>query len=239
MHYFLHVAGLASKCSDWERLAAITAALVHDMGHFTLNNGFLNNTDHPLALTYNYKSALENMHVSNALKVLAKSGCNFMEGLQLTDVANIRKLMIELVLATDMATHAPNLKALEAGLDSSEADLETKLVLKNALHAADISNPAKPWEYYQTWTDRVLKEFFDQGDKERALGLPISMGFDREKAKTQVDRARGQLGFIGYVVKPLYDIFARVPQIDLSTSATMHLAENSQRWKQIIAESQA
>ena len=239
MHFFLHVAGLASKCSDWERLASISAALVHDMGHFTLNNGFLAATNHPLALTYNYKSSLENMHVSKALKILAKAGCNFMDGLPASENTNVRKLMIELVLATDMATHGPILKDLEHALELSDVDvdaLDTALVLKNALHAADISNPTKPWAYYQMWTDRVLLEFFGQGDQELALGLPVSMGFDREKAKTELDRARGQLGFIGYVVKPLYDAFAKVPEVDIVESASWHLADNSRRWKRIVEE---
>ena len=30
------------------------------------------------------------------------------------------------------------------------------------MHAADVSNPAKPWAYYMQWTDRVLEEFFHQ-----------------------------------------------------------------------------
>ena len=84
----------------------------------------------------------------------------------------------------------------------------------------------------------MLHEFFSQGDKERALGLPVSLGFDREKAKTEMDRARGQLGFIGYVVKPLYEAFAKVPELDISESATAHLAQNSQRWKQIVESNQ-
>lgn len=237
LHYFLHVAGLSSRCSDWERMASITAALVHDMGHFSLNNAFLAATSHPLALTYSYKSTLENMHISKALKVLAKRGCDFMDAFPANEAMSTKKLMIELVLATDMATHGPNLKELEECLQlaNSDADaLQTSLVLKIALHAADISNPAKPWDYYQVWTDRVLHEFFGQGDKERALGLPVSLGFDREQAKTEMDRARGQIGFIGFVVKPLYEAFAKVPELDISESAIAHLAENSQRWRQIV-----
>jgi hypothetical protein len=30
------------------------------------------------------------------------------------------------------------------------------------IHAADISNPAKPFRVYEMWTDRVLAEFFAQ-----------------------------------------------------------------------------
>ena len=49
-----------------------------------------------------------------------------------------------------------------AWLTGDSAAASRALVLKVALHAADISNPAKPWDYYMKWTDRVLVEFFQQ-----------------------------------------------------------------------------
>ena len=64
MHFFLHVAGLGAVCEPWERVACLTAALVHDLGHWGLNNNFLIATNDPLAITYNYTSPLESMHVS-------------------------------------------------------------------------------------------------------------------------------------------------------------------------------
>ena len=57
------------------------------------------------------------------------------------------------------------------------------------LHCADLSNPTKPLELYQKWTDRVMNEFFLQGDRESSQGLEISPMCDRHKAcieKTQV-----------------------------------------------------
>ena len=30
------------------------------------------------------------------------------------------------------------------------------------LHSADVSNPAKSMDIYMEWTDRVMKEFYDQ-----------------------------------------------------------------------------
>ena len=96
-----------------------------------------------------------------------------------------------------------------------------------------MSNPAKPWEYYNEWTTRVVEEFSAQGDKERERGLPISMGFDKTKIKNEGDTARGQLGFIGFVVGPLYDAFSRVGPIDIADSAMANLSENKARWKAI------
>ncbi len=47
------------------------------------------------------------------------------------------------------------------------------------LHCADISNPARPLRYSKDWGARIVEEFCQQGDRERALGLPVAPLFDR------------------------------------------------------------
>jgi len=62
-------------------------------------------------------------------------------------------------------------------------------VLQNMVHCADLSNPTKPLPLYQQWTERIMAEFFRQGDLERAKRLDISPMCDRQTAtveKTQV-----------------------------------------------------
>ena len=57
------------------------------------------------------------------------------------------------------------------------------------VHCADLSNPTKPLEAYKLWVDRIMEEFFQQGDKERGAGLDISPMCDRFNAtieKSQV-----------------------------------------------------
>jgi len=242
VHYFLHYAGLGVSCTPLERFAMITAALVHDMGHWGLNNNWLSATDDSLALTYNYISPLENLHASKAMKLLAKAESNIVVHLSPADKKSFKAMLVKFVLATDMANHGTDLaqlKTLNLKNQDNASDWVTNndndrhLVLKVALHAADVSNPAKPWNYYNQWTDRVLQEFFKQGDMERASGLPIGMGFDRHKCESQVDKANGQLGFINFVVKPLYDAFSQVPCVHLEDSALKHLNENITSWKDI------
>ena len=46
------------------------------------------------------------------------------------------------------------------------------------LHAADISNPVKPLATYGKRAENVLREFFAQGDQERALGMDVSPMMD-------------------------------------------------------------
>ena len=47
------------------------------------------------------------------------------------------------------------------------------------MHCADLGNPTRPLDIYRKWTERVMEEFFLQGDRERELGLPVTPAFDR------------------------------------------------------------
>lgn len=57
------------------------------------------------------------------------------------------------------------------------------------VHCSDLSNPTKPIEIYKKSVDRLMEEFFQQGDKERERGMDISPMCDRHNAtieKSQV-----------------------------------------------------
>jgi len=65
----------------------------------------------------------------------------------------------------------------------------TRQVLQSLVHCADLSNPAKPLSLYRQWNERIMQEFFRQGDLERQQGLDVSPMCDRHTAtveKTQV-----------------------------------------------------
>merc|ERR1712225_34893 len=73
------------------------------------------------------------------------------------------------------------------------------MLLNLLLHAADISNACKPWRVCSAWAYAVLDEFFNQGDKEKQLGITVQMLNDREK----VNKPNSQIGFIEFIVSPL------------------------------------
>lgn len=74
-------------------------------------------------------------------------------------------------------------------------------VLENLVHCADLSNPTKPLPLYKRWVGLLMEEFFQQGDKERELGLDISAMCDRHNATIE----KSQVGFIDYIVHPLWE----------------------------------
>lgn len=53
------------------------------------------------------------------------------------------------------------------------------------VHCADLSNPTKSLELYRQWTDRIMEEFFQQGDKERERGMEISPMCDKHTASVE------------------------------------------------------
>ena len=82
------------------------------------------------------------------------------------------------------------------------------LLFSILLHAADISNPAKPWPIASKWANLVTTEFFAQGDAERDRGLPVSPLNDRHAAAAG-SFAAGQINFVEFVVAPLFAFLAK------------------------------
>lgn len=53
------------------------------------------------------------------------------------------------------------------------------------VHCADLSNPTKTLPVYRQWTERIMEEFFRQGDKERERGMEISAMCDKHTASVE------------------------------------------------------
>ena len=98
------------------------------------------------------------------------------------------------------------------------------------LHAADVSNPAKPLAYYRRWTDKIMLEFYLQGDRERELHLPVSAGCDRGHP---IPLEKMQAGFIIGVVRPLFHVLGQLPGVDLG-HCVRQLDDNLAHWQQEI-----
>ena len=58
------------------------------------------------------------------------------------------------------------------------------------VHCSDLSNPTKPLEIYRRWVDRIMEEFFRQGDREREESLEISPMCDRYNATIEKSQVR-------------------------------------------------
>ncbi|XP_078253595.1 high affinity 3',5'-cyclic-AMP phosphodiesterase 7A isoform X5 [Rhinoraja longicauda] len=103
---------------------------------------------------------------------------------------------------------------------------------KIALKCADISNPCRAWELSKQWSEKVSQEFFHQGDIERRYKLDISKLCDRRTETI----GNIQIGFITYVVKPLFVEWSRFTNSTLSQTMLGHLSLNNASWKGLLQE---
>ncbi|XP_078662780.1 cGMP-inhibited 3',5'-cyclic phosphodiesterase 3A-like isoform X2 [Branchiostoma floridae x Branchiostoma belcheri] len=78
------------------------------------------------------------------------------------------------------------------------------LVVQMCIKLADVNGPCKAENLHITWTNRIVAEFYEQGDDEAGRGLPISPYMDRNKPFL----ARLQESFINHLVAPLCNAYA-------------------------------
>jgi len=145
-------------------------------------------------------------------------------------------MAIDMVLATDMSKHMGLLADLKTMVETKKvaAAYELKLdnyaeriqVLQNLVHCADLSNPTKPRNFYNQWTNRITEEFFCQGDREKKLDMAISPMCERPENEAQLKEtvARTQIGFITYVVHPLWETWGDL--VSNASKQLCHLEEN-------------
>uniref|UniRef100_A0A8C6NW21 Phosphodiesterase n=1 Tax=Nothobranchius furzeri TaxID=105023 RepID=A0A8C6NW21_NOTFU len=188
--------------TELEIFAMIFAAAVHDYEHTGTTNNFHIQTRSDTAILYNDRSVLESHHVSAAYRLLQDDDeMNILYNLSKDDWRELRALVIEMVLATDMSCHFQQVKAMKNYLQQPEG-IDKPKALSLLLHTADISHPAKSFDLHHRWTTSLLEEFFRQGDKEAELGLPFSPLCDRKSTLV----AQSQIGFIDFIVVPTFTV---------------------------------
>ncbi|CAK0861549.1 unnamed protein product [Prorocentrum cordatum] len=252
MEWFVQMPFVTDRTTPLDHLMCLLAAAIHDVGHPGTNPLFHVTTMSELAIRYNDKSILENYHISLAFETMLKpmNNCNWFELLQknfrqgASPCVNIQKYMrrglVAMVLATDMSGHAKHVQKLhEIGGDEEawltvapegqeEEFVERKLfLLETVLHAADLSSPCRPRSIMLGWTQRVLAEFWSQGDEEIRLGLPVSPLCDRQAGLATVPK--GQLGFLQFVVQPFYTQIAEL--MPEAQEATELMTQNKEFWE--------
>ncbi|XP_067109961.1 dual specificity calcium/calmodulin-dependent 3',5'-cyclic nucleotide phosphodiesterase 1A [Osmerus mordax] len=202
VHYLLLKTGMVHWLTELEIFAMIFAAAVHDYEHTGTTNNFHIQTRSDTAILYNDRSVLESHHVSAAYRLLQDDDeMNILYNLSKDDWRELRALVVEMVLATDMSCHFQQVKAMKNFLQQPEG-VDKPKALSLLLHTADISHPAKNWDLHHRWTASLLEEFFRQGDKEAELGLPFSPLCDRKSTMV----AQSQIGFIDFIVVPTFTV---------------------------------
>jgi len=216
-------------------LVVLLAAAIHDIGHPATNNDFLVKTKAELAIRYHDTAVLENFHLATAFELMRSRSISMLDhNLPSPPVTSLRRRIVEIVLATDMAVHKKQVddmaRLVERNMNRQEID--KRALEQYIVHTADVGHPFRPVPQHHEWARRVNAEFLQQGDREKELGFtPIEM-FDREKAPPL---PKNQLGFLQFVIQPLWKPMEALLDTK-ARPASLFLQRNVKVWEDELAE---
>ncbi|GMF09344.1 unnamed protein product [Phytophthora lilii] len=215
---------------DSTLLVGLVAAAAHDISHPGVSNGFLIATKSNLAITYSDDSVLERMHIAELYRILSHDAFDIFSNMGAPERSESRKIIIGMILATDLARHFQRISVLKTkkfAMSEEAQGLELSLLMETMLMLADLGHTAKPFEYHQTWAERISEEFFRQGETEEHNNLPISPLCDRKQANLP----RSQVTFLTLVATPLFETAGQVFSIDEYDTVISELRNNMSMWK--------
>lgn len=149
VHYMLTRGGATAFLTPFQTLGLVLSAIVHDLGHDGFNNDFHRNTISERAMMFNDQSVQENFHLKSFCEqTLTDPTVNIFECLTSEQKLDLRRMIIELVLATDMTFHKKKQDDLQAAITEHGKTPEhwkdkARLFMASLLHACDISNPVR------------------------------------------------------------------------------------------------
>ncbi|XP_078283645.1 high affinity cAMP-specific and IBMX-insensitive 3',5'-cyclic phosphodiesterase 8A isoform X2 [Rhinoraja longicauda] len=249
--YFLSKEKVKQRLDHTAEVAALIAAIVHDVDHPGRTNSFLCNASSDLAVLYNDIAVLESHHAALAFQLTTRNaGCNIFKNMERNEYRIIRKAIIDMVLATEMTKHFEHvnkfvnaivkpLSGLEKNgigpgtskVNSSRSTVDSvenqTLILRMLIKCADVSNCCRPLQLYIEWARRISEEYFIQTADEKEKGLPVVMPlFDRKTCNIP----KSQISFIDYFITDMFSSwnkFADLPDL------IHHLETNFEYWKKM------
>jgi cAMP-specific phosphodiesterase 4 len=229
--------------SEASQFWVMLACLGHDLGHPGVNNQFLIETSHELALRYNDRSPLENMHCCRMFQIVGDPQANVFAQIEKELYKEMRKGIIAAVLHTDIVKHNEMVRelsllyqmnseafdALEPNPRFTEAlSGQSTLILNMLLHGADMCNPMRPWKLCEKYAGKIMEEFFAQGDMEKEKGIPVQVLNDRH----MINIANSQVGFIEFMIAPMMEsmVYLFAPLDVLANNLTSNVASWCDVW---------
>lgn len=212
-----------------ESLVMLIAAIGHDISHPGVTNAFLVSSRSPMAQVFNDKSVLESYHACVLNRVL-----NIFW--PATQEPELKRLIVESVLATDMAQHFSYVdrwtafaKAVckgdcgeaRANLSATNKQLVGSMIMK----CADVSNVTRKLELAEQWGIVLQREFSEVKDVETDCNvqtLPPNCG-------SSANLAQSQVSFLNIFAYPLFEQLADAfPEFGYAFKT---LQENKRVWE--------
>lgn len=209
------------------KLSVLVAALFHDFQHPGVSTCFLIKTGHELVMTYGETSTLERMHMDNLRRCCADDpDSDFMDVLSASARDRVLEYAHHLILATDMSRHMEFVNAVPPTDPERLAVFKLQLAMK----CADLSHCVRKFSTHYAFVEKLKAEFYKQGDRERALKLPVSAGMDRAENYRQM--AMSQDYFLTTFILPMYKSWSMHSAFNgMVASFTAVLKRNITSWQ--------
>lgn len=232
---------IAALIRPFDALTLLITAIGHDVGHPGVNNAFLVRLKAPLAQLYNDRSVLEAFHCAAYSQILRRHWPVAF------DDPEMRQLMINSILATDMQLHFDYMKKLgflqerlhesggTDGWNGRQLEEDRTLACSLLIKCADISNVARNYKVATQWTMILTDEFARQASMEEDLGIESAL-FAAPVRET-IELGKSQIGFMNMFAIPLFQGVTDVmPAMAFSVD---ELQLNKSAWQEKIYEEQA
>jgi len=152
-----------------EEFALVSSAVCHDIGHPGVNNDFLVQTSHELAIRYNDTSPLENMHCACLFEIVNNPRAAIFATLSRERYKEVRAMCVEAILHTDNVHHMPMVRQLQMFGEVNSEMLEQARDLYHVRAASVAEDPDNQKENVAGWPPRELTEQMWEPESRRML----------------------------------------------------------------------
>ncbi|CAD5125215.1 DgyrCDS13455 [Dimorphilus gyrociliatus] len=210
---FLNMINEEELARDTNCCILLIAAICHDVDHRALTNPYLmeqRGREHgSIVSRASVKDSVQERHHFYVTEnVLGREGCEILKSLKTSMGKKLSKIK-RLLLTTDASMdkfkdHISIFKELSDNvkeqdhINSFYRDNDA-LIMDLIISCADLSDQVKDFENAREAACLVLKEFYDQGDKERKEGKPVLDIYKRDSPVY-----KGQIFFFQNMVLPLF-----------------------------------
>lgn len=238
--------GQVKFASKVEQFTLLVTALLHDVGHVGLTNGFhekgntaayswpysLLSKTHP-ELDDEEQQNNESMHIFAARELLfGQDGLISAHDKDLRETVDTT--MVALIRASDTLTLSAFLSSVDARIGELSGPLgrsndpaDRLKVLSLIIRLADIYHPMRPFYLHKMWAVSIAQEFALQGKVEQELGQETSPMTDTSTYVSSLGKST--IGFIDFLVAPLLQR-ALQAMPELPTDLASSLGSSRLKW---------
>ena len=205
---------------------------MHNVQHHGTTNSFLVSSRSDVAIKYNDISVGENYSLAVFFELIENDPeANIFDGLPHAEWVALRRRVIKLVHSTDLEKHISIMDKFKTRLVAKDFDPTKEehmiLLMKVIMKCADLSCFTRPLEVSRDWATRLSEEYYNEGDREREIGIKPTKFMDRK-----MNNIVGlQIVAANAAVLPLWKLWAQFTGDDMPLKL---IEQNVEVWKKEV-----